>query len=78
MTRDEKENFLNLIIEAVRADIISRVAEMPEEWDGHELRRYIADKFERENGLLAQGQVRSNRATKRLAAYRNIVATRNL
>lgn len=45
MTKDQKIDFIHDLVNAVRKRIIDRVNEMPEEWDGHELRRYIADQF---------------------------------
>lgn len=51
---------------------------MPDEWDGEELRRYLADRFEHECNLLARGQVRSSGSSKRLAAYKAACAKRGL
>jgi hypothetical protein len=45
MNAREKRRFVNELIGSVRTTILKRVAAMPEEWDGHELRRYIADQF---------------------------------
>ena len=79
MTTIDKIQFINDLSERVIRDIIEKAPLMPEEWDGHELRRYIADKFdEAAIGLLARGRVRQQRSSKRLAAYRNEVAIRNL
>jgi hypothetical protein len=48
MTRDEKHRFIHDLTEAVTLAIIAKIDDMPEEWDGIELRRYIADRFEEE------------------------------
>lgn len=46
MDKQEQINFVNELVENVRKDIVERVQkEAPESWDGHELRQYIADKF---------------------------------
>lgn len=46
MNKQEQITFINELIENVRKDIVERVQkEAPEAWDGHELRQYIADKF---------------------------------
>lgn len=41
-----KHNFINVIFISMYQDIQNNVHKMPKKWDGHELRRYIADKFE--------------------------------
>jgi hypothetical protein len=46
MTKDEKARFANELIETVRASVLGKIDAMPEHWDGYELRRYIADKFD--------------------------------
>jgi len=46
MTREEKLTFIGTLIQNVLDSVLAKVADMPEEWDGFELRRYIADKFE--------------------------------
>ena len=79
MTQEEKITFVRELIDNVRDEIIAKVPNMPDEWDGHELRRFIADRFEEANmGLLARGQVRSRGNSKRLKAYRNEVIVNNL
>lgn len=71
-------DFVHDLIDAVKRDIIDKADMMPDEWDGEELRRYIADRFERECNLLARGQVRSSGSSKRLAAYNAECAKRGL
>ena len=72
MTKDEKAEFIVNLCNAVRDSVIAKVGNMPEAWDGHELRRMLADQFEREAWLLGPG-IKQNRA--RFRKYRNIVAT---
>jgi hypothetical protein len=45
MTPIEKRAFIDELISNVHRDIVDRIPHMPSEWDGHEIRRYIADKF---------------------------------
>lgn len=45
MTKTEQLNFIYALIDNVRADILARSSSFPEDWDGVELRQYIADKF---------------------------------
>lgn len=64
-----KAAFVRNLIRAVEADIRKDVEFMPETWDGHELREYIAEKFEYERSMarLAAGgrrrRIAYNRAT---------------
>src|SRR3990167_1436659 len=44
MTRSEQKKFVRELCFNVMHSIL--VKKLPEEWDGHELRRYIADKFD--------------------------------
>lgn len=78
MTRDEKLQFIRDLTATVIFDIIAKVDEMPDEWDGIELRRYIADKFEEQVVGSRRGEVRGYSRDKRLAAYRNECIVRNL
>lgn len=41
-----KREFLTNFLDSVRDELIGRAADMPDEWDGHELRWLVADKFE--------------------------------
>ena len=74
MTYDEKMHFVAELIEGVRKDIFLKVPLMPEEWDGHELRRYIADRFE----LAVLGDYMTNKKSARYRAYRNVINTTNV
>jgi hypothetical protein len=79
MTKDEKLQFIGDLIATVRASIVERVDEMPEEWDGIELRRYIADKFEEQVGsILRRPGVHGFNRFRRFWDYDNECLTRNL
>lgn len=43
MTKQEKINFVNDILEMTKNDIIQEVEKMPDSWEGTELRQYILD-----------------------------------
>lgn len=47
-TPSGKRKFIRDLIGSVQRDIIAAVRKMPDDWDGHELRQLIADKFEQE------------------------------
>jgi hypothetical protein len=79
MTKDEKQQFIGDLIATIRASIIARVDDMPEEWDSIELRRYIADRFEEHTADdWRSDSVRGYNRNKRLAAYRTKCIDRNL
>lgn len=79
MNANERMTFIDDLIGSVRADLINyKVDKIPDTWDGEELRRYIADRFEAETNLLARGKVRQNGCTKRLAAYHAAIVLRDL
>lgn len=68
----EKLRFINDLTDNVKMDIIKKVADMPEEWDGIELRWYIAGKF---SELPSYGGSYSRRS-KRYQDYRNFIMTK--
>jgi hypothetical protein len=45
MTKAEKRKFIRELIGSVQAGVLAQVERMPAEWDGIELRQYIADRF---------------------------------
>ncbi len=69
-TVSEKRQFISDLIQSVRDEILSTVSKMPTDWDGHELRQLIADKFRNQASRRITG--------KRLKEFRNEVATRNI
>lgn len=73
MTRDEKRQFIADLCTAVSKHAMSKVAEMPEEWDGHELRQYLADEFSREISTLMRAK-----RSRRVRQYNNTIAVTNL
>jgi hypothetical protein len=78
MNRDAKEAFIVALICNVQADILAKVAQMPEDWDGHELRRYIADKFAESAMTVGRPGPYGKPYGKRYRAYKNAVIVRNL
>ena len=45
MTREQQKQFVVELTENVTKDMLKVIAYVPEEWDGHELRQWIADRF---------------------------------
>lgn len=72
LTTKDKKTFIRNLCNSVRDELIAKVKDMPEEWDGMELRELLAEKFKRET----YDVMKDNR--KRLRAYRNEVIARNL
>ncbi len=71
MDAEHKAILANELIDRVKADILEAIPQMPEEWDGHEIRQYIAEVFTR-------NVFPSVMNGKRLKDYRNEVVVRNL
>lgn len=67
----DKLRVINELFEGVKDDVLRKVKDMPEEWDGIELRWYIAGKF---SELPSYGGSYSRRS-KRYQDYRNFVIT---
>lgn len=43
MNAKEKREFIKSLCNRIRDDLVAKVPEMPEEWDGHELRALLED-----------------------------------
>ncbi|MBS3648810.1 hypothetical protein KEU06_09350 [Pseudaminobacter sp. 19-2017] len=78
MTKREKRRFIRELISAVQKSILDRVPDMPEEWDGHELRAYIAEKFGETVVTVGRTGHYGKPYAKRTRDYRNTVIERNL
>lgn len=70
MTREERREFITSLCDSLKADILSKADKMPDDWDGHELRQYIADK--------AQEIVWTRMSRSRKQRYNNECLVRNL
>ncbi len=68
-----KRAFIYKYMATVRAILLSRVKDMPDDWDGVELRTYVHDSFEvGTTSLMKRGR------SKRVRDYRNEVIIKNL
>lgn len=43
MTREEHKQFVNEMCNTIKARLLNRIADVPEEWTGYELREWIKD-----------------------------------
>lgn len=71
MTQEDKRKFIRELINRVKAEVIAKTERMPEEWDGMELRQFIADKF-------SECVMWRDWNKQRLKDYRNYILTTNL
>ena len=74
MTPIQKRAFIDELVNNVHSAIVDKIDAMPDDWDGHELRRYIADKFD--DSAMTIGRDKSY--ARRFKAYKNEVLIRNL
>ena len=71
MTREEQSRFLSDILDVIERGLTEKLHQLPEEWDGIEIRQWVHD------WVAGHINYRSpDRA--RLRRYRNEVLTRNL
>ena len=73
MNKREKTKFVRDLMGSIQKTIIKNIDRMPDEWDGSELRQYIADKTADLAGSLLMRQKGSA-----FKDYKNEVITRNL
>lgn len=78
MNAAAKRKFIRELIANIQRDVLKAVPNMPEHWDGHELRRYIADRFEESAFTVGRKGPYGRDYRKRTKDYRNEVLTRNL
>lgn len=45
MVKEERERFINELIESVRTEILHNAKKIPDNWSGHQLRVFVADYF---------------------------------
>jgi hypothetical protein len=43
-TPAQKTAFIEQLLETLKGELLANVEKMPEEWDGFEIRQYVADK----------------------------------
>jgi len=69
MYKNKKEEFIVNFCNAMRDEALKKVDLMPDNWDGHELRTYLADKFAFETS----SQMQSGKSS-RMREYRRVIA----
>lgn len=75
MNLRERKKFITGLCNNIRDDLISKAALMPDNWDGHELRVLLADRFA-ESGRMSV--IHNEPRTSRARAYRNFIICSNV
>lgn len=70
MTHGQQRQFMNELIENVKQGLLRDTNRIPQEWDGYELRRWIAHRFQ--NAIIGE------MSGKRLKAYKYTLLAKNL
>lgn len=80
MNKKDQRKFLKGLAREVVADLLSRSSKWPSEWDGHELRALLQDRFAIANmgKCKDDGSEREPDEKVRRRAYQNECITRNL
>ncbi len=69
LNEQEKRDFVCELVSEIKADILEKVSRMPLDWDGIELREYIAERF---------ASSRWSMTRTRRASFDNAILTQNL
>lgn len=69
MNKHDQAKLLESVLDNMKASLLTRVEHFPENWDGIEIRQYVADKFRNDTRPMH---------LKRLRRYKNDVMTRPL
>jgi hypothetical protein len=72
MKRIEQAEFIHDLIERVRTELYAKIPLLPEEWDGHELRQWIAERFQ------GASYLKDKRYRARYRAFRRVIASTTL
>lgn len=77
MDQPRQEEFVNELVENVRKDVVRQImsGRIPSEWDGHELRQLLADRFAQ---AARMSDAMKDKRGKRRREYDNTVIVNNL
>ena len=78
MNKQEQTAFIEIFINSMKVSILDKVEKLPDNWDGFELRHYIAQKFEAENLLSRNKKGLSNVHKARRRECENDIIINNL
>ena len=77
MDREDKKRFIKDLTADVAEELIDKIPQMPESWDGMEIRELLAQKFV-DSCLMSRGVENRRQFKGRLSEFRNEVIVRNL
>lgn len=72
MTRADQKTFINTVCKNLKKGLLEKIKDIPEEWDGHELRLWVKDYYE------TNFVVTSAMKGSRLKDYKNEIIVKNL
>lgn len=77
MTRDEQKVFIAGLMDSVKRSMFQGIERgaVPEDWDGHELRQWLADRFEQSADMSSQMK---NKRGGRRKEYERVIIVNNL
>lgn len=70
MTLEEKREFVRSFMESMSSGMVNACENMPEHWDGHEIRAFIAEKFAYQVSELMKGSSKRGRECRNDAVTR--------
>jgi hypothetical protein len=75
MNKRDQKRFVRELMQTVRQSVFDNIdrGKIPEEWDGHELRQFLRDKFSQSGSSIMQ-----DKGNQRRRNYDNHVLTTNL
>ena len=73
MDKQQKQEFISDFLNGMRDSAISKIDRMPDNWDGHEIRFYLAGKF----GFEVSDLMR-NKRSRRVKQFYNTILVNNL
>lgn len=77
MNREDKKRFIEDLAANVAQELINKIPQMPESWDGMEIRELLAQKFV-DACLMSRCVENRPQFKRRLSEFRNEVIVRNL
>lgn len=78
MNKKQKQHFIRELTHNVMRDVLGAVPRMPDDWGGHELRAYIADKFKESVMTVGREGPYGRAYARQTRAYRAAVLERGL
>ena len=75
MKKSQQKQFIKELSRNIESELLGKLSRAPENWDGHELRVWMAEKYA-ESGRMSV--ISNEPRTARARDYRNTIITQNL